>query len=213
MRPRPRAVTPGVGTGAPADAIVLFDGKDLSEWTKQGGGEATWKLVEGAMEVNGSGSIRTRREFGDVQLHVEWRTPPEVKGVSQGRGNSGVFLMEKYEIQVLDSYRNESYADGQAAALYGQRPPAVNASRGPGEWQAYDIVFRAPRFETESGNLSSPAVVTVFHNGVVVHHAEPFIGATTHRKLAKYKAHGKGRIVLQDHGNPVRFRNIWLREL
>ncbi|MAB80386.1 MAG: hypothetical protein CMJ89_13620 [Planctomycetes bacterium] len=213
-RPRPPLVTPGVGTGAPADAIVLFDGSDLAEWKKGDGDDAEWKLVDGAMEVARTGSIQTKREFGDIQLHIEWRTPPEVQGVSQGRGNSGVFLMGKYEVQILDSYKNESYADGQAAAMYGQTPPAVNASRGPGEWQSYDIVFDAPRFESESGSLASPAIVTVFHNGIVVHHARAFIGATSHRTVAEYKAHAnKGPIVLQDHGNPVRFRNIWVREL
>ena len=165
------------------------------------------------MEVNGSGTIETVELFGDCQLHVEWATPAKPEGKSQGRGNSGVFLMGRYEIQVLDSFENRTYADGQAAAMYGQRPPDVNACRPPGEWQSYDILFRAPRF-TGDGQLESPAVVTVVHNGVLVHHAQPFIGATTHRAVAKYTPHPpEGPIALQDHGNPVRFRNIWVRRL
>ena len=210
-RPRPGAVTPGEHGAAPSDAIVLFDGTDLSEWTS-GGEAAEWRLVDGAMEVNGRGSIETRRRFGDVQLHLEWRTPEEPQSSSQGRGNSGVFLMRRYEVQILDSFENESYADGQAAALYGQRPPLVNASRGPGAWQSYDILFRAPRFS--NGTLTSPAVATVIHNGVVVHHAAEFLGATRHRAVAAYEPHAAALpIGLQDHGNPIRFRNIWVRPL
>ena len=211
-RPRPQVVKPGTAGAAPSDAVVLFDGSDLSAWTG-GNSEARWRLADGYMEVNGTGSIQTRQEFGDCQLHVEWASPAEVKGRSQGRGNSGVFLMGRYEVQVLDSYQNKSYADGQAAALYGQQPPAVNASRGPGEWQSYDIVFVAPRFN-DDGALISPARVTLFHNGVLVHHDHTLIGATTHQKVARYHKHPpKGPLQLQDHGNPVRFRNIWVREL
>ena len=215
-RPRPAVVTPGDSGGPPSDAIVLFDGKGLSEWRKQGGegAAAEWKVVDGAMEVSRTGSIRTAREFGDMQLHIEWRAPEVVESHSQGRGNSGVYLMGRYEVQVLDSYENDTYPDGQAAAMYGQYPPAVNACRPPGEWQTYDIAFRAPRFEEETGELLEPALVTVIHNGVLVHHARPFLGAATHRRLPKYEAHpAKGPLVLQDHGNPVRFRNIWVREL
>jgi len=214
-RPRPEVVTPGTGTAAPSDAIVLFDGTNLAEWKAGNGSEARWKLTDnGAMEVNGTGDIQTRREFGDVQLHLEWRTPPAIQGESQGRGNSGVFLMGRYEVQVLDSHENQSYADGQAAAMYGQRPPDVNASRPAGEWQTYDILFRAPRFEAESGEVLEPALVTVFHNGVCVHHAQPFIGSTTHKRVGTYTPHGEtGSLRLQDHGNPVRFRNVWVREL
>ena len=163
------------------------------------------------MEVNGSGSMQTKQEFGDCQLHLEWASPGKAESNSQGRGNSGVFLMGRYEVQILDSFENESYADGQAAALYGQFPPLVNASRGPGEWQSYDIVFEAPRFDGEE--LASPARVTVFHNGIVVHHGQAMIGATTHRAVAQYSPHGPGPIQLQDHGNPVRFRNVWVRPL
>ncbi|MEM7310338.1 MAG: DUF1080 domain-containing protein [Planctomycetota bacterium] len=206
-RPAPEIVTPGEGMAPPSDAIVLFDGTNLDAWS---GGP--WELEDGAMTVNGSGGIATKQEFGDCQLHIEWASPDEVAGESQGRGNSGVFLMGRYEIQVLDSFENRSYSDGQAAAMYGQYPPAVNASRGPGEWQAYDIFFRAPRFDGDE--LAEPALVTVLHNGVLVHHAREFLGATAHRKVAAYRAHPeKSLIRLQDHGNPVRFRNIWLREL
>jgi len=210
-RPVPPVVTPGAHGSPPSDAIVLFDGTNLDAWTSQDG-EARWKLVDGAMEVNGTGAIRTRESFGDCQLHVEWSAPAEVVSSSQGRGNSGVFLMGRYEIQILDSYDNRSYADGQAAALYGQSPPLVNAMRPPGEWQAYDIVFRAPRFE--DGELVQPARATVFHNGVVVQDAVEFLGATTHRAVARYAPHEpEGPIQLQDHGNPVRFRNLWVRRL
>ena len=213
-RPVPAVVDPGPA-GAPApvpsDAIVLFDGTDLDQWTGRDG-EAGWKLEDGAMEVNGTGDIQTRASFGDVQLHLEWASPAEVVGESQGRGNSGVFLFGRYEIQILDSFENRSYADGQAAALYGQHPPAVNACRGPGEWQSYDIFFRAPRFA--EGELEAPATVTVVHNGVLVHDCARFLGATAHRAVAGYAPHDPtGPIKLQDHGNPVRFRNIWVREL
>jgi len=211
-RPRPRLVKPGAASAAPSDAVVLFDGADLSAWTGRGG-EARWRVDDGYMEVNGTGSIQTKASFGDCQLHIEWAAPADVRGRSQGRGNSGVFLMGRYEIQVLDSFENESYADGQAAALYGQRPPMVNASREPGEWQSYDIVFVAPRFD-EDGALRAPARVTVFHNGVLVHHDQALIGATTHQKVARYQKHSPtGPLQLQDHGNPVRFRNIWIRKL
>jgi len=206
-RPRPRVVEPGAGPGAPpSDAIVLFDGSGLGEW--QGG---PWKVENGYMEVNGTGSMQTSRHFGDCQLHLEWSSPADVQSASQGRGNSGVFFMGRYEVQILDSYDNVSYADGQAAALYGQCPPLVNASRPPGEWQSYDIIFAAPRFD--GAELEAPARVTVLHNGVVVHHARYMLGATAHRAVAEYSAHGPGPIQLQDHGNPVRFRNVWVRPL
>jgi hypothetical protein len=163
--------------------------------------------------VGGSGSIQTVQGFGDCQLHIEWASPAEVVGHGQGRGNSGVFFMGRYEVQILDSFVSRTYADGQAAALYGQFPPLVNASRGPGEWQGYDITFRRPRFG-EDGELVSPARVTVFHNGVLVHDAREMVGATQHRNLASYSAHEQRLPVgLQDHGNPVRFRNIWIRDL
>ena len=212
-RPNPPVVEPGPFSALPRpkDAIVLFDGTDLSKWTGRGG-KASWKIENGYMEVNKTGEIATRDKFGDFQLHLEWASPVEVKGNSQGRGNSGVFLAGRYEIQILDSYNNKSYADGQAAAMYGQFPPLANACRGPGEWQTYDIAFRGPRFG-DDGKLQTPARVTVVHNGVVVHNGRAYLGGTTHRAVAMYGKHGPGPIKLQDHGNPVRFRNIWIREL
>lgn len=216
-RPRPAAVEPGTASTAelpgkpPADAIVLFDGKDLAQWTSRGG-DAKWKVEGGAMEVNGTGDIETLEAFGDCQLHVEWAAPATVKGESQGRGNSGIYFMGRYEVQVLDSFENPSYADGQAAALYGQTPPLVNACRKPGEWQSYDILFTAPRFA--EGKLVTPAHVTVLHNGVLVQHHTPLLGATAHKTLPKYEPHGAALpLRFQDHGDPVRYRNIWIRKL
>jgi hypothetical protein len=214
-RPRPPVVTPppaGAPVAAPSDATVLFDGTNLDAW-KGRDGAAKWLVADGAMAVNGTGDIETKAAFGDCQLHVEWASPSPAKGTSQGRGNSGVFFFGRYEVQVLDSYENATYADGQAAALYGQKPPLVNACRKPGEWQTYDIVFRAPRFAAD-GSLASPARVTVIHNGVLVQADEALLGATSHRGVARYEAHGEaGSIRLQDHGDPVRFRNIWIRPL
>ncbi len=216
MRPRPVAVDPGPAPAAPspvpADAIVLFDGTNLDQWTGRDD-KAQWRIADGFAEVNRTGDIQTRGEFGDCQLHVEWAAPSPVKGESQGRGNSGVFFFGRYEVQILDSYQNATYADGQAASLYGQQPPLVNACRKPGEWQTYDIVFKAPRF-TDDGKVQEPARVTVFHNGVLVQHDVAYLGQTAHRSLPRYEAHAqKGPIRLQDHGDPVRFRNIWLRPL
>ena len=197
---------------SPPGATVLFDGRDLSAWQAEDGSPAAWTLVDGAAEINGTGSIQTRASFGDCEVHIEWRTPAVVKGESQARGNSGVFLMGRYEVQVLDSFENRTYADGQAAALYGQRAPRVNASRPPGQWQSYDIRFRAPRFAGEA--LVAPARVTVRHNGVLVHDDVAFLGATVHRELAHYAPHEpQGPVMLQDHGDPVRYRNIWIRSL
>lgn len=216
-RPQPRIVTPGTAnTGgapgkAPSDAIVLFDGENLDKWTGRGG-KANWIVKDGHFEANRTGDVSTKDVFGDCQIHIEWRAPTPVKGKSQGRGNSGVYLMGTYEVQVLDSYENATYPDGQAGALYGQTPPLVNASRKPGAWQAYDIIFIAPRFKDRQ--LVSPGYVTVIHNGVLIHHHRALIGATAHRKVAKYRPHGpKGPIKLQDHGSPVRYRNVWVREL
>jgi len=216
-RPQPRMVTPGDGVnaspiGAPQDATVLIGSRaDLSAWQMMDGAPVTWAMSNGVLET-GKGLIRTKAEFTDVQLHVEFATPKEVKGDSQGRGNSGVFLLGKFEIQVLDSYHNPTYPDGQASAMYGQYPPLVNASKGPGEWQAYDIFFTAPRFT--AGKLDKPATVTVLHNGIVVHNATPFWGPTAHKKIDPYTPDtAKGPIALQDHGNPVRYRNIWIRPL
>jgi hypothetical protein len=217
-RPVPRVITPGTpsGPGAagkpPSDAIVLLGpGSDVSKWQMPDGKPATWTMKAGVLE-SGKGMLRTRDEFTDFQLHVEFATPKVVKGESQGRGNSGVFLLGKFEVQVLDSYQNLTYPDGQASAIYGQYPPLVNASLKPGEWQVYDIAFTAPRFK--DGALDKPAVVTVLHNGVVVHNATAFWGPTSHRTIGEYKPDQvKGPIMLQDHGNPVHFRNIWLRPL
>lgn len=221
FRPRPALVKSAEKLGdAPSDAVVLFDGKNLDAWQISGKkGEdgqpkpAGWKVEDGAMvAVGGSGSIETRQEFGDCQLHIEWSAPTEIKGKSQGRGNSGVIIMGRYEVQVLDSYENDTYPDGQAASIYGQFPPQVNVTRKPGEWNVYDIVFESPRFE--NSKLVKPAKVTVFHNGVLVQNAREMIGPMAHQQVAEYKAHPpQGRLLLQDHGNPTRFRNIWIRKL
>jgi len=216
-RPQPRVVTPGGSEGPttppPSDAIVLMgSGSDLSAWSMTDGQPATWDMKDGVTST-GKGMLRTKAEFADVQLHVEFATPSKVEGDSQGRGNSGVFLMGAFEVQVLDSYQNRTYADGSASAMYGQYPPMVNASRRSGAWQAYDIVFSAPRFKA-SGELDKPAIVTVLHNGVVVHNATAFNGPTQHRRIDSYSSKlVKGPILLQDHGNPVRYRNVWVREL
>jgi 3-keto-disaccharide hydrolase len=212
-RPQPRVVSPGKTPGdAPSDAVRLLgaDG-DLSRWRMHDGSPITWTLAGGVLE-SAKGAIETKDRFTDFQLHVEWATPTPPKGDSQSRGNSGVFLLGKFEVQVLDSYNNPTYADGQAAALYGQYPPLVNASRGPGEWQTYDIVFTAPRFT--GATLATPAVATVVHNGIVVHHATAFWGGTTHRAIVPYSPDmASGPIGLQDHQNPVHFRNIWIRPI
>jgi hypothetical protein len=210
-RPQPRLVKPG---NVPQDATVLVGaGSDRSAWQMTADGSpVTWAMNIGVLET-GKGMIRTKAEFTDLQLHVEFATPSVVKGDSQGRGNSGVYLLGLFEIQVLDSYQNPTYPDGQAAAMYGQFPPLVNASRPPGEWQTYDIAFTAPRFGA-AGRLDKPAVVTVLHNGIVVHHATPFWGPTAHKQIEPYGPESaKGPIGLQDHGNPVRYRNIWIRAL
>jgi hypothetical protein len=216
-RPQPPVVTPAPAdqpSAPPADAIVLFGGADLSQWEGDSGQAAPWKVENGYVEiVAGSGGIRTQRGFGDCQLHVEWRAPSPTVGEGQDRGNSGVFLMGRYEVQVLDSYDNRTYPDGQAAALYGQYPPLVNASRAPGQWQTYDIVFRRPRFDSQ-GTLVHPARVTVFHNGVLVQDNVILSGPTAHQRRPPYATHlDTLPIHLQDHGSPVRYRNIWIREL
>ena len=212
--PEPRVVTPSRDAAPPSDAIVLFDGKDASEWRHRDGSAVKWTLADGALTVvGGTGDIETQRKFGDIQLHLEWRTPSVVKGNGQGRGNSGVFLQGRYEIQILDSYQNRTYSNGQAASLYKQEIPLVNASLPPGEWQSYDIVFRAPRFGA-SEELESPAFVTVFHNGVLVLNNVEIRGSTTYIGSPSYSPHEpKQPLMLQDHWNPVSFRNIWVREL
>jgi len=216
-RPLPPVVDPGPSqppAPVPSDAIVLFDGKDLSSWETTKGGPAGWTVRDGYMEViKGKGGIRTKQGFGDCQLHVEWAAPDPPVGKGQDRGNSGVFLMDTYEVQVLDSYQSQTYADGMAGAIYGQYPPLVNAARKPGQWQTYDIVFRAPRFD-EKGGVTSPARLTVIHNGVLVQDNEELTGPTAHKARPPYKPHAaRMPISLQDHSHPVRFRNIWLREL
>jgi hypothetical protein len=216
-RPRPPVVEPApqdLPVPPPADAIVLFDGTDLSKWRGADGGPATWVIEDGAIEsVAGAGYLYSARAFGDVQLHVEWAAPVPARGRSQGRGNSGVFLMGLYEVQVLDSYQNDTYPDGQAAAVYGQYPPLVNVCRPPGEWQTYDIVFRRPRFHPD-GQLAAPARLTVIHNGVLVQDAVEPWGPTAWLQALPYTSHAdRLPLAFQDHGNPVRYRNIWLREL
>jgi hypothetical protein len=198
----------------PSDAIVLFDGTSLEAWRSGDGSPARWRVKGGYMEVApGTGTLATVRGFGDVQLHIEWASPAPPKGADQDRGNSGVFLMGRYEVQVLDSYGSLTYPDGQAGALYGQFPPLVNASLPPGQWQAYDIVFRRPRFD-QDGKLREPAVVTVFHNGVLIQNGVVLTGPTGHTTRPPYAAHpDRLPLTLQDHEHPVRFRNIWLREL
>ena len=212
--PRVKKVTPGVKAGeAPSDAIVLFDGKDLSNFVSFDGSEAKWEVADGAFTVRkGSGIIKTKKAFGDIQLHIEWRSPTEIIGEGQGRGNSGIFLQEKYELQVLDSYESQTYSNGQAGAIYKQSMPLANPTRQPGEWQVYDVVYTAPTF-SESGRVINPAHITVFLNGVLVQNNTEIRGPTEYKGLPVYVQHGKGSLALQDHGNPVSFRNIWVREL
>jgi hypothetical protein len=212
--PEPAVVDPGDGQTPPSDAIVLFDGTNLDAWANLAGDAAGWHVEDGVMTaVAGAGDIVTRQGFGDVQLHVEWRTPADVVGDGQERGNSGVYLMQRYEVQVLDSYDNRTYSNGQAASLYKQHIPLVNASRKPGAWQTYDIVFRAPHFAAD-GEVDSPATVTVFHNGVLVQDHVTLLGPTLFIGDPAYAPHGpREPILLQDHSNPVSYRNIWVREL
>jgi Domain of Unknown Function (DUF1080) len=218
-RPNPPIITPGTASTqetpgtAPSDAVVLFDGKDLSKWADKDGKPAQWKVQDGYMEVVAkTGNISTRDSFGDCQLHVEFAEPTPPHGESQERGNSGVFLMSTYEIQVLDSYENKTYADGQASAVYGQYPPQVNASRPPAQWQSYDIIFHRPRFAGDK--LQQPARLTVLHNGVLVQDNVELTGPTAHGERPPYKpGPEKLPLQLQDHGDPVRYRDIWIREL
>ena len=216
--PEVRIIQPGEEYGLPpSDAIILFDGTDINkEWVDSRGDTTLWIIEDDAMVcVPGSGVIRTRREFTDFQLHVEWRTPAEVNGESQGRGNSGVYLQGLYEIQVLDSYNNRTYRNGQAGSLYKQYAPLVNACRKPGEWQTYDVIYTAPRFGEDTTTYFTPPRVTVMHNGVLIQNNVSLRGPTLYIGMPEYsvKKHGPGPIVLQDHGNPVAYRNIWIREL
>jgi hypothetical protein len=217
-RPQPRIVTPGTESAqdrpgkAPSDAIVLFDGTDLTAWECKDG-DAKWRVENGYMEVvPGTGSIRTREGIGDCQLHIEFAAPSAVKGDSQGRGNSGIFMMAQYEIQVLDGYNNPTYADGMTGGIYGEYPPLVNACRKPGEWQMYDIIWEGPRFDGDT--VTRPASVTVILNGVVLHHKKELFGPTSHRKVRLFEPHPeKAPLELQDHKDLVRYRNIWYRPL
>lgn len=213
--PVPEKINPGMKGGPPSDAIVLFDGTNLDAWKSRykEGEAAGWQIENGYMEVvKGQGDIMTKDLFGDIQLHIEWSAPTEIVGEGQGRGNSGVFLQERYEVQVLDSYESQTYANGQAASLYKQSIPLVNATVAPGEWNVYDIIYRAPRFN-DDGIKTSDGYVTVIHNGVVVQNHQRLLGTTEYIGMPKNPAHGDGAIILQDHSNPVRFRNIWLRKL
>ncbi|WP_166825753.1 3-keto-disaccharide hydrolase [Thalassoroseus pseudoceratinae] len=206
--PEPKVVDPGDAETPPSDAIVLFDGEDLSQWHNG----TRWEIRDG-YAISKMASITTKEKFGDCQLHLEFATPAEVKSQGQGRGNSGVYLMNRYEVQILDSYENATYHDGQCASIYKQYPPLVNACRKPGEWQTYDILFEAPRFD-EHGSLTRPGYMTVLQNGVVVQNRTELLGGTSYIAPPKYTKHSdKEPISLQFHGNPVRFRNIWLRPL
>jgi hypothetical protein len=216
--PEVKIIKPGITDDAPpSDAIVLFDGTDINkEWEDVRGNPSKWIVKDGTLiSVRGSGFIQTKRKFANVQLHIEWKTPSEVSGESQGRGNSGVFLQALYEVQVLDSYNNRTYRHGQAASIYKQYAPLVNASRGPGEWQSYDIIYTAPTFNSDTTTYYTPPRVTVLHNGVLVQNNVSLRGPTEYIGIPEYfiKVHGPGSLQLQDHGNPVAYRNIWIREL
>ena len=213
--PVPPKVSPGEGTAPPSDAIVLFDGTDLSKWESENGNPAAWNIDDdnALTVVQGTGSIQTKQSFGDIQLHLEWRAPFEVVGDGQNQGNSGVFLQKRYEIQVLDCYTNKTYVNGQTASVYKQHAPLVNACKPTGEWQTYDIIYMAPRFN-ENGSLFAPATVTVIHNGVLVQNHVTIQGTIKFIGLPEYETHDlKQPLMLQNHGNPVSFRNIWVREL
>jgi len=212
--PVPALVTPGKNNLPPSDAIVLFDGTNLDEWVSVKGEKAAWEVKDGILTVvHKAGIISTKKAFGDCQLHVEWRAPAVVSGEGQGRGNSGVFMMGEYEVQVLDSYDNITYSNGQAGSVYKQLIPLVNACNPPGEWQSYDIIFTAPVFDVQ-GTLLKPARITLLHNGILVQNNAEIKGATEFIGKPVYKAHpAKMPLALQDHKNPVSFRNIWIREL
>ena len=213
--PVPKIIEPGKSNDQPpSDAIVLFNGKDLSGWLDKNNQAAKWKLEGGAMTVEkGTGEIHSVQKFGNCQLHIEWRTPAKVEGEGQGRGNSGIFLMSRYELQVLDSYNNITYSNGQAGSIYKQHIPLVNASKKPGEWQTYDVIFIAPKFN-DDGSVNSPARITVFHNGVLIQNNVEIKGSTAYIGKPVYTKHAdKESLTLQDHGNPVSYRNIWVREL
>jgi hypothetical protein len=221
--PEPKTVTPGIENSAPSDAIILFDGKDLSKWKNaRGGGDASWIINDdNSMTVTRNGGIETLEEFGSVQLHIEWKTPLKMEGKGQGRGNSGIMFQRRYEVQVLDSYNNRTYSNGQAASIYKQYAPLVNASKPPGDWQTYDIIFMEPEFN-EIGIMTKRGRLTVFHNGILVQNNIEILGTTEYigmPKIGKNEISGymgketNKAIYIQDHGNPVSYRNIWLRKL
>ena len=213
LRPQPPVVTPGEGTAAPSDAVVLFDGTNLDAWETLDGAPAGWKIENGYMEVMPkTGNIRTKQSFSSIQLHLEFASPTVVKGDGQGRGNSGVFLQSLYEMQVLDNYDNPTYPDGTVGGIYGQYPPLVNASRKPGEWNTYDIIWEAPEFDANS--VVRPAFVTVILNNLLLQHRKQLLGKTDHKVAPEYIPHSDAApLMLQDHGDLVRFRNIWLRKI
>jgi hypothetical protein len=213
--PVPKIVEPGKSNDLPpSDAISLLNGRDLSGWLDKNNQPARWKWENNSMTVvRGTGDIHSEKKFGSCQLHIEWRTPTKVEGEGQGRGNSGIFFMGRYELQVLDSYNNRTYSNGQAGSIYKQHIPLVNASRKPGEWQTYDAIFTAPTFNAD-GSVNTPARITVFHNGVLIQNNVELKGSTAYIGLPKYTRHAeKESLILQDHGNPVSYRNIWIREL
>ncbi len=211
--PEPRAVMPGTNGSPPSDAVILLGSQGADAWQHADGSAVKWNFTDGVLTVvRGAGGIKTKELFGDCQLHVEWRSPSEIRGEGQGRGNSGVFLQGRYEVQVLDSYNNRTYSNGQAGSLYKQSIPLVNAMRPPGEWQTYDIIYKAPTFNAD-GIKTSSAYITVIHNGIVIQNHEELKGTTEYIGLPKNIAHGEDSIHLQDHGDPVSFRNIWLRKL
>lgn len=218
-RPQPAVITPGTFSTqeapgqAPSDAIVLFDGKDTAQWQDKKGEPSAWKIENGEMISTKGSDLISKQEFGDIQLHLEFCLPTPAGEVGQKRNNSGVFFMGKFELQILDCYGSKTYPDGQTAALYGQRPPLVNACRAPGQWQTYDVTFTVPHFDKD-GNVTQPAYITVFHNGVIVQNHVPYLWPSVHKTLSKYTPMpATGPLKLQDHNNPVRFRNIWVRPL
>jgi len=216
--PEVKIIQPGqIDSNAPSDAIILFNGNDInSEWTDRLGNPSKWIVMNDELIcVKGSGVIKTKRKFSNFQLHIEWKTPAEVTGESQGRGNSGVFLQELYELQVLDSYNNRTYRNGQAGSMYKQYAPMVNACRKPGEWQSYDIIYTAPIFNNDTTTYFTTPRITVLHNGVLIQNNVSLRGPAVYIGIPEYfiKKHGPGSLILQDHGNPVAYRNIWIREL
>jgi len=212
--PEPKVITGATAQRPPSDAIVLFNGSGLDAWKNADGGAAGWKInSDGTMTVvKGTGPIFTKEKFGSCQLHIEWKTPDEIEGEGQGRGNSGVFLQNRYEVQILDSYQNRTYSNGQAGAIYKQYPPLVNAMNPTGKWQTYDIIFTAPEFNADGMKVRS-GYITVLHNGVLIQNHSELQGTSEYIGLPKNIAHGDDGIQLQDHGNPTSFRNIWIRKL